>query len=136
VPVSTIPRSLGVVTLFQDDLDQAKDFYRTVFDKEPDFADSDVAVFHFDNTIIKLEKESSARDRLAPVPVAPQSAGSRVIFAIWVDDVDAACAELAGRGVSLLSGPADTAWGTRNAQFADPGGHIWGLAQDLEEKSG
>jgi len=132
--VSAIRCSVGVVTLFQDDLDKAKDFYGKVFDKAPEFADEDVAVFHFDNTIIKLEKESSARDRLAPLAVAPQSAGSRVLFAIWVDDVDAACAELAERGVSLVSGPADTAWGTRNAQFADPGGHVWGLAQELDRE--
>lgn len=130
--MSAIRCSIGVVTLFQDDLDKAKDFYGKVFGKAPDFADSDVAVFHFDNTIIKLEKESAARDRLAPVAVAAQSAGSRVVLAIWVDDVDAACAQLAERGVSLINGPTDTAWGTRNAHFADPGGHIWGIAQDLD----
>jgi len=39
----------------------------------------------------------------------------------------------AGReGRLAINGPADTAWGTRNAHFADPGGHIWGIAQDLD----
>ena len=130
--MSAIGCSIGVVTLFQGDLDEAKDFYGRVFGKAPDFADSDVAVFHFDNTILKLEKESTARERLAPVAVAAQSAGSRVMFTIWVDDMEAACAELAERGVALINGPTDTAWGTRNAQFADPGGHVWGIAQDLD----
>ena len=130
--MSAIPGSIGVITLLQSDLDEAKDFYGKVFGKAPDFADSEVAVFHLDNTLLKLEKESAARDRLAPAVVAAQSAGSRVLLAIWVDDVDAACAELAEKGVSLINGPADTAWGTRNAHFADPGGHIWGIAQDLD----
>ena len=130
--MSAIRCSIGVVTLFQGDLDEAKDFYGRVFGKAPDFADSDVAVFHFDNTILKLEKESTARERLAPVEVGAQSAGSRGMFTIWVDDMEAACAELAERGVALINGPTDTAWGTRNAQFADPGGHVWGIAQDLD----
>ena len=41
------------------------------------------------------------------------------------------CAELAGRGVSLLSGPADRPWGMRTVTFADPGGHIWEIAQEI-----
>jgi len=124
-----------VITLLQSDLDKAKDFYGRVFGKAPDFADSEVAVFHLDNTILKLEKDSTARDRLVPAVVAEQSAGSRVVLAIWVDDVDATCAELAELGISLINGTADTAWGTRNAHFADPGGHIWGIAQDLDPQS-
>ena len=130
--MSAVPGSIGVITLLQSDLDKAKDFYGKVFGRAPDFADSDVAVFNLENTILKLEKESAARDRLAPAVVAEQSAGSRVVLAVWVDDVNAACARLAEQGVSLINGPTDTAWGTRNAHFADPGGHIWGIAQDLD----
>jgi len=107
-----------------------------VFGRTTDLADADVAVFHFDNTIINLEKESAAHDRIAPATVAPQDAGSRVVLTIWVDDADAACAELAERGVTLINGPIDTPWGTRTACFADPGGHIWGVAQDLDRQPG
>jgi uncharacterized glyoxalase superfamily protein PhnB len=53
------------------------------------------------------------------------------VFTIGVDDVDAVCAELAGRGVTLLNGPMDRPWGIRTASFTDPGGHIWEIAQDL-----
>ena len=52
-------------------------------------------------------------------------------FAIIVDDVDAVCSELTGRGVTLLSGPADRPWGMRTVTFADPGGHIWEIAQEI-----
>ena len=41
------------------------------------------------------------------------------------------CAEIAGRGVRLLTGPADREWGMRTATFAAPGGHIWEIAQEF-----
>ena len=52
-------------------------------------------------------------------------------FAIIVEDVDAVCAELDEHGVTLISGPADRDWGMRTITFADPGGYIWEIAQDL-----
>ena len=133
--MSGISCSVGVITLPQPDLNAAKDFYSRVFGKAPDFADDDVAVLHFDNTIIKLEKVPAARDRVVSAAVAPTWTGSRVVLGVWVDDVNAACAELLDCGVSLISGPEDTAWGTRNARFADPGGHVWGIAQDLDPRA-
>ena len=33
--------------------------------------------------------------------------------------------------VALLNGPVDRPWGLRTACFADPGGHLWELAQEL-----
>ena len=68
--------------------------------------------------------------------IASPSAGSRFLLTIWVDDVDAACAELANRGVELLNGPVDRPWGMRTASFTDPAGHIWELAQDLDKPEG
>jgi uncharacterized glyoxalase superfamily protein PhnB len=47
---------------------------------------------------------------------------------INVDDVDAVCAELARRGVTLLNGPVDRPWGVRTAAFRDPDGHVWEIA--------
>jgi catechol 2,3-dioxygenase-like lactoylglutathione lyase family enzyme len=104
--VSGISCSVGVINLSQPDLDAAKDFYSKVFGKAPDFVDADVAILHFDNTIIKLEKEPAARDRVVSAAVAPTGTGSRVVLGIWVDDVNAACAELADCGISLISGRA------------------------------
>jgi uncharacterized glyoxalase superfamily protein PhnB len=57
-------------------------------------------------------------------------------FAVIVDDVDAVCAEIAGRGVQPLTGPADRDWGMRTATFTDPGGHIWEIAQELPSAEG
>lgn len=127
-----IPRSIGVVTLFQRDLEVAKEFYTRVFGRPPDYADEDVANFNFDNLIVHLEKESAAPDLIGPVALARQDAGARVMLVLWVDDADAACVELAERGVTLINGPKDRPWGVRTACFADPGGHIWEIGQDLD----
>jgi catechol 2,3-dioxygenase-like lactoylglutathione lyase family enzyme len=52
-------------------------------------------------------------------------------FVIIVDDVDAVRAELDDHGVAVISGPTDRDWGMRTLTFADPGGHIWEIAQEL-----
>ncbi|WP_408649967.1 VOC family protein, partial [Jatrophihabitans sp.] len=52
----------------------------------------------------------------------------RTVFTIEVEDVDAMCEQLTGRGVRLLNGPMDRPWGIRTASFSDPAGHIWEIA--------
>lgn len=54
------------------------------------------------------------------------------MLAVFVDDVDAACIELAQHGV-LLNGPVDRPWGMRSASFTDPAGHVWEIARDLDQ---
>jgi uncharacterized glyoxalase superfamily protein PhnB len=49
---------------------------------------------------------------------------------VFVDNVDALCAELTARGVAV-NGPADRPWGMRTATFTDPAGHLWEIGQDL-----
>jgi lactoylglutathione lyase len=61
--------------------------------------------------------------------VATREAGSRFVFTLAVEDVDAMCAELAARGVTLLNGPMDRPWGIRTASFMDPSGYIWEIAK-------
>ena len=73
-------------------------------------------------------KLAEADDLIAPAKVAGREAGSRVVFTIEVEDVDALCAELTARGAVLLNGPMDRPWGIRTASFSDPGGHIWEIA--------
>ena len=132
----SIRRSVASITLVQEDLEPAKAFYASLFDKPPDYSDGDVAVFHVNNIILNLETASAAQNRIAPAAVANQDAGSRVVLTIWVDDADQACAELSALGVTLINGPKDQPWGMRTACFADPGGHIWSIGQDLEPQPG
>jgi catechol 2,3-dioxygenase-like lactoylglutathione lyase family enzyme len=125
-------KSVGAITLFVEDLPAAKSFYERVFGQTAAFGDDSSAGFKFDNTIVNLVDTPAAGAVIAPVAVANPSAGSRFLLTIWIDDVDAACAELARQGVELLNGPVDRPWGMRTASFTDPAGHIWELAQDLD----
>ncbi|MET3811816.1 VOC family protein [Arthrobacter sp. UYEF3] len=126
--VSPLPRGIGAVTLFVEDLAASKRFYQDVFGLPVAFEDDASAVFQFDNTMINLLKTEEAPELIQPAPVAPPEAGARMQFTLQVDDVDATCAELASRGVELLNGPMDRPWGIRTASFRDPGGHIWEIA--------
>jgi len=52
-----------------------------------------------------------------------------------VDDVDAACAALRGRGVTFVGEPKDQeTWGIRAAQFRDPDGNVIELFSPLKKK--
>jgi len=123
------PGRISAITLFVEDLEAAKRFYGGVFDLPVMFEDDDSTVFYFGNTIINLLKATAAGNLVEPATVASQDAGSRFQLTIELDDVDGVCHELAARGVVLLNGPVDRPWGVRTASFADPGGHIWEIAQ-------
>lgn len=126
--MGTWPGDIGAITLFVEDLDAARQFYRDVFDLPVVFEDDDSAVFRFGSTLINLLRITEAPELIAPAAVASPEAGSRMQFTLQVEDVNATCAELAGRGVTLLNGPIDRPWGIRTASFMDPGGHIWEIA--------
>jgi len=127
--VSSWQGKIGAITLFVEDLEATKRFYREVFGLPVVFEDEDSAVFDFGNTIVNLLKSTAAGELIEPAAVGAREAGARFQFTIEVDDVDATCAELAGRGVELLNGPQDRPWGVRTASFSDPGGHIWEIAR-------
>lgn len=117
------------VTLFVEDLPAAKQFYRRVFGLPVEFEDDNSVVFKIGSTLINLLKTAAAGELVEPARVAGREAGSRMVFTIHVDDVDAMCAMLAARGVQLLNGPMNRPWGIRTASFMDPGGHIWEIAK-------
>ena len=117
------------ITLLVEDLQAAKQFYLRVFGLPVDYEDDNSAVFKFGNTLINLLKITAGRELVKPLQVASREAGSRFVFTIHVDDVDAMCAELTKRGVELLNGPMDRPWGVRTASFIDPGGYVWEIAK-------
>ena len=127
--MSSWPGRIGAITLFVEDLEATKRFYREVFGLAVAFEDADSAVFDFGNTLINLLTTSAAGELIEPAAVASREAGSRVQLTINAEDVDAVCAELASRGVELLNGPMDRPWGIRTASFRDPGGHVWEIAK-------
>ena len=127
--VDAWPKRIDAITLFVEDLDSAKAFYRDVFGLPIHFQNADSAVFKFGETVINLLRVTNADELISPAVVAPPDAGSRMVFTIGVDDVDAMCEVLAARGVELLNGPMDRPWGIRTASFVDPAGYIWEIAK-------
>jgi catechol 2,3-dioxygenase-like lactoylglutathione lyase family enzyme len=127
--LSSWPKGIYAVTLFVEDLAAAKQFYLKVFGLPVMFEDNNSTVFKFGNTLVNLLKTTAAGELIEPAIVASREAGSRFVFTIDVDNVDAMCAELTARGVELLNGPMDRPWGIRTASFMDPGGHIWEIAK-------
>ena len=123
------PGAIAAITLFVEDLDAAKRFYREVFQLPVAFEDGNSTVFKFGETLINLLKTSEAPGLIEPATVATRDVGARFQFTLAVDDVDAKCEELQQRGVELLNGPMDRPWGIRTASFRDPGGHIWEIAR-------
>lgn len=127
--ISSWARSIDAITLFVEDLPATKQFYQAVFGLPVVFEDADSAVFKFGNSLINMLKVSAAKELIEPAKVASHDQGSRFVFTIGVDDVDAMCVELKARGVELLNGPMNRPWGIRTASFMDPAGYIWEIAK-------
>jgi catechol 2,3-dioxygenase-like lactoylglutathione lyase family enzyme len=125
-------RDIGAITLFVEDLQRARQFYADVFNVPMVYEDDSSAVFKFGTAMINLLTTTAAHSLIEPALVANREAGSRLQLSIFVDDVDAVCEDLASRGVEFVNGPMDREWGMRTACFADPGGHIWEVAQELQ----
>ena len=66
---------------------------------------------------------------LGPVPAAEP--GAAFELTIWVADADRVCADLAERGVAIVSGPLDRPCGMRTAAFLDPDGYVWEVAAEI-----
>ena len=128
-PLATWAKNIFAITLFVKDLDGTKAFYQSVFSLPIDYEDANSAVFKFGDTLINLLKIAEAYELVEPAKVATNDDESRFVFTIPVDDVDAMCAELAKRGVTLLNGPMNRPWGIRTASFKDPAGYIWEIAK-------
>jgi catechol 2,3-dioxygenase-like lactoylglutathione lyase family enzyme len=123
--------AIEVITLFVEDLEAARIFYRDVFGREVIYEDQVSIVLKFSNLMINLLQAREAPELIEPAAVAGPNAGSRFLLTVNVEDVNAVCLELARRGVKLLNGPLDRPWGRRTAAFADPAGHVWEVAQNL-----
>lgn len=91
------PKRIDAITLFVEDLDTAKAFYRDVFELPIHFENDDSAVFKFGDTVINLLRVTNADELISPAVVASPAAGSRMVFTIGVDDVDEMLDKLSAR---------------------------------------
>jgi catechol 2,3-dioxygenase-like lactoylglutathione lyase family enzyme len=122
-------QTISAISLFVEDVLAAKAFYEDVFGVATVYEDETSACVRFDGLFVNLVAVPAAGDLVERV--GSPDAGARFQLSIWVDDVDAVCSALEARGVKLLSGPVERAWGMRTATFADPAGHSWEVAQEI-----
>lgn len=123
-------KEIGAMTLLVADLGRSKQFYQDAFGLTAQHEDVTSVMFRFKNMYVFLHKAPVTDGPPADAVLELAEAGAGQ-FAIIVDDVDAVSAELAERGVPVLSGPSDRDWGMRTVTFADPSGHVWEIAQPL-----
>jgi catechol 2,3-dioxygenase-like lactoylglutathione lyase family enzyme len=122
-------KQIGAMALVVGNLERSKTFYQQVFGLPAQHEDQDSAMFRFTNLYVFLQEDPEHEPPAGEVlNLAHKGVGQ---FAIIVDDVDAVGAELNEHGVTPISGPANRDWGMRTVTFADPGGYIWEIAQEL-----
>jgi PhnB protein len=63
----------------------------------------------------------------------PSKAGATVGVHVFVDDVDALCAEAVTAGATVLQPATDMFYGARTVMLEDPYGHVWVFLTPLED---
>jgi catechol 2,3-dioxygenase-like lactoylglutathione lyase family enzyme len=126
----TIPNRISAISLFVDDVAASKAFYATLFGVAPINEDDVSAALRFGETVINLLHRDSAHEIVAPDRVGARGEGSQFQLTVWLDDLDAAVAELRRHGIAF-NGPIERPWGLRTVNFVDPSGHSWEVAQRI-----
>ena len=122
--------------LFVTDLERSKAFYRDTLGFPLAFEDPVSAFFQMEGTSLGLLTIAGAQDLLTTESVAtqhPSKVSSQLVS--FVEDVDAAYADLVAKGVEFVRKPEDRAWGMRTAHFRDPDGNIWEIARQIDVAS-
>ncbi len=104
---------------FTDDVAAMAAYYRTLLNAEPVTASDSIAIFQAGATTILIHETYTPKEGELP---------PRDHTAYAVADVDATCAELAQRGLTIETPPRDYDWG-RAAYLLDPDGHLIELIQ-------
>ncbi len=66
------------------------------------------------------------------VDLGPSGGGVPVILALYVSDVDAVAEQMLAAGATVIYAVDDHDYGDRGGRLADPFGHQWMIAQQLE----
>lgn len=129
-------RKVLAVELIVRDLATCSTFYRDVLGLPVTESESDHTVFKLGDLYLFLFEEGGVTRMMSETPVEVSSgAGSRVLLAATVDDVDAMYADLKAKGARVLRPPADQPWGLRTAYFTDPEGNFWEINQPVASEA-
>jgi lactoylglutathione lyase len=126
-------KDVGAVILFVEDLSRSRVFYHEVLGLDVEFEDDDSVGFKIEGLAFIVLQVDRARVQLQGEPTATPGAGATAFLTTFTGDVDALHAELVERRVPFFQTPTDQPWGMRTAYFKDPDGHVWELAQPIEQ---
>ena len=124
---------VGAIILFVEDLPRTRAFYHETLGLDVAFEDDDSIGFEVQGLAFIVLQVDRAREQLHREPTATPRAGATAFLTSFTDGVDALHADLVSRGVRFFQEPTDQRWGVRTAYFKDPDGHVWELAQPLDQ---
>ena len=127
--MGAVPQGLTLVTLGVESVGRARAFYESLGFKAAGIDNPDVAFFDMHGVILSL----FGRGPLAEdARVSADGSGFRA-FALAINlaseaAVDAALADVAGKGGRITKAAQKAFWGGYSGYFADPDGHLWEIA--------
>ena len=122
-------KSLDYVVLIVRELDASLNFYHEILGLPLRHRAASYAQLDSGATRLGLFTQAAMAATLGR-EVAAGTAGEAFELGFFVDDCDAAYAELAAAGVALVAPPTDREWGQRTAYVSDPDGNLIELVQD------
>ena len=126
------PKEVSAITLFVEDINRTRKFYKDIFGLTIIFEDPVSVVFKIGSLHINFLKVSEAAELISPAKVGRARSDSQMLLTIHVKDVDVKCMELKALGIDFLLEPTDRPWGLRTANFKDSDGYIWEIATPIE----
>jgi lactoylglutathione lyase len=126
-------KDVGAIILFVADLPRSRVFYHEVLGLNVEFEDDDSVGFKIEGLAFIVLQVDRARVQLQGERTTTPGAGATAFLATFTGDVDALHANLVERGVPFFQRPTDQPWGMRTAYFKDPDGHVWEIAQPIEQ---
>ena len=126
-------KDVGAIILFVEDLQRSKAFYHEMLGLDVEFEDDESVSFKVEGLAFIVLQVDRARVQLQGEPTATPRAGATAFLTTFSDDVDALHARLVERRIHFFQTPTDQPWGMRTADFKDPDGHVWEIAQPIEQ---
>ena len=111
------------------DFEASVKFYRDVLEFKVGDTDTGFMTFDIgDQTLAILDLSLAAKMISEEAVQLEKEYIPRSLFAIFLDDADAAYEALKARGVHFIKPPTTQPWGQRTAYFTDPDGNIWEIS--------
>ena len=118
------------------DFEASVRFYRDVLEFKVGDTDTGFMTFDIGDKILAILDLSLAAKMISEEAVQPEKEYiPRSLFAIFLDDADAAYESLKARGVHFIKPPTTQPWGQRTAYFTDPDGNIWEISHFPQDQN-